>query len=606
MTRFYRSPSFWVATLLTIFAIAPLLRPGYFWGAHDARHDVYFVLEYNLSWDEGTLFPRWSPDWAFGYGYPFFNIYAPGATFLGALLFRLLPLGLEGAVKGMLSLSILFSAWSMWFFVRDWLGERAALVAAVAYVYIPYHLVDVYVRAAMAESLALAMLPLALWGARRATLQPSAGHIALAAIGYAAIHLSSNLVALIFTPLLAAYIVVLAIGKAWEQRAARVRLTAGLRTLLAPLAGVALGLMLAALFVLPALLESRYVNLDQWFRGYYDFHDHFVYFAQIFDPRWGFGISIPGPNDALSYQLGLACFALAALAAWAWLRRQTPHRLETGFWLLVLLLSVWLTTAASTWAWDHLPLVAAAQFPWRYLTLAALALAVLAPAILVANDNNLAPPPVTAPARSEWLPTLALAGLLILSSAPYLRVEIAPPPPGGATLAGLMEFQRSANEMTGMTITAQEIPTWSPIADLYMAGQPLANQVDYSLVPQNDTLAVDVRDHTIASETVWVHADSRGAGARVPFLRQWYPGWTATLLDPATNAVLDRFSLTPADTRPPYGLLAVPVPPGDHLLRLSFEDTSLRRASAIISLVAVLVLLLLLTRQLIKMTRRWR
>ncbi len=606
MTRFYRSPSFWAATLLTIFAIAPLLRPGYFWGAHDARHDVYFVLEYNLTWGEGTLFPRWSPDWAFGYGYPFFNIYAPGATFLGALLYRLLPLSLEGAVEGMLILSILFSAWSMWFFVRDWLGERAALVAAIAYVYVPYHLVDIYVRAAMAESLALAMLPLALWGARRATLRPTAGHIALAAIGYAAVHLSSNLVALIFTPLLAIYVVVLAFGKAWGQQGARARLGAALRALIAPVAGLALGLMLAAFFVLPALLESRYVNLDQWFRGYYDFHDHFIHFAQLFDPRWGFGISIPGPNDALSYQLGLACFALAALAGWAWLRRKTPRDLETGFWLLVLLTSVWLTTAASAWAWDHLPLVAAAQFPWRYLTLAALALATLAPGILVANDSDLPSPPAVASTRSEWLPTLALAGLLILSSAAYLRVETAPPPPGGATLAGLMEFQRSANEMTGMTTTAQEIPTWSPIADLYMAGQPLENQIDYSLVPQNDTLAVDVRHHTIASETVWVHADSKGAGARVPFLRQWYPGWTATLLDPTTNTTLDRFPLTPADTRPPYGLLTVPIPPGDHILRLSFGDTPLRRTSDIISFAAALALLLLLARQLITLTRQRR
>jgi len=35
-----RSASFWTAMLLTIFAIAPFLKPGYFWAAHDARHDV--------------------------------------------------------------------------------------------------------------------------------------------------------------------------------------------------------------------------------------------------------------------------------------------------------------------------------------------------------------------------------------------------------------------------------------------------------------------------------------------------------------------------------------------------------------------------------------
>ncbi|HEY52580.1 MAG TPA: hypothetical protein G4N94_03900 [Caldilineae bacterium] len=595
MTRFYKSPSFWVTTLLTIFAIAPLLRPGYFWAAHDARHDVYFILQYNITWDQGTLFPRWSPDWAFGYGYPFFNIYAPGATFLGTLLYRILPLSLEAAVKGAMISTILLSAWSMWFFMRDWLGERAALVAAVAYVYAPYHLLDVYVRAAMAESLALAFLPLALWGVRRAVLRPGPSSIALAALGYAAVHLSSNLVALLFTPVLGLYLLVLAYGQVRDKTGARAKIGGWVRAMIPAGAGLILGVTLAAFFILPALTESKFVNLDQWFAGYYDFHDHFVYFSQLFDPRWGFGISTPGPNDTISYQLGLVLFALAALAFWRWLRRDTGEQLEIGFWLLVLAGSVGLTTSASAWAWDHIPMVDAAQFPWRYLTLSALALAALAPAALLPQADD------PSPSRS-WLPPLLLAGLIILGSAPYLRIETPDPPPGGATLAGLMEFERSSDEMTGMTATATEIAAWSPLADLHMAGIPIDNQVDYSLVGENTGLDVDVREHRVDSELVWVHAE--GPGQRVPFYRQWYPGWTAAILDPANGAELDRFPLTPADTRPPYGLLDVPVPAGEHLLRISFEDTPIRSIGEKTSIIAVILLLLLLALPLAKRLRR--
>jgi hypothetical protein len=154
-----------------------------------------------------------------------------------------------------------------------------------------------------------------------------------------------------------------------------------------------------------------------------------------------------------------------------------------------------------------------------------------------------------------------------------------------------MEFQRSADEMTGMTITAQEIPAWSPIADLHMAATPVTSQVDYSLTPQNETLAAHSIEHSVTGETLWVHAGTEGQ--RLPFLRQWYPGWTAAILDPATNAVLDRFALTPAHTRPPYGLLDVPIPAGDHLLRLSFEDTPIRRVAKLISLAALAALALL-------------
>ncbi|MBC7225553.1 MAG: hypothetical protein H5T59_14965, partial [Anaerolineae bacterium] len=38
---------------LSLFALGPLLQPGYFWGAHDARHHVYFLFEWDRSVQEG-------------------------------------------------------------------------------------------------------------------------------------------------------------------------------------------------------------------------------------------------------------------------------------------------------------------------------------------------------------------------------------------------------------------------------------------------------------------------------------------------------------------------------------------------------------------------
>ena len=149
-----------------------MLQPGYFWGAHDARHDAYFIFQYDKSVQDGIWFPRWSPDWTFGYGYPFFIVYGPLATFLGELFHHFLGLGFEASVKAVLALSIVVSGFAMYGFVRSWLGRNAGLVAAVAFMAIPYHLVDVYVRAALAESVALAFLPLALWGFRETVRRP--------------------------------------------------------------------------------------------------------------------------------------------------------------------------------------------------------------------------------------------------------------------------------------------------------------------------------------------------------------------------------------------------------------------------------------------------
>ena len=175
---------------------------------------------------------------------------------------------------------------------------------------------------------------------------------------------------------------------------------------------MALGLALAAFFVFPALLEFRFVRSDQWYGGYYDFHDHFVYLAQLFDPRWGFGISTPGPNDPISYQLGLAAFVLAALAFWGWLRKGSRYRLEIGFWLLALVAGIGLATALAAPLWDHVPFVSSAQFPWRYLALAAVALAALAPGGCSSGRG------AEIRIRWDWLAPLLLAGLLIVEQRP--------------------------------------------------------------------------------------------------------------------------------------------------------------------------------------------
>src|SRR4030042_270767 len=102
-----------LAPLLTVFAVAPLAHPGYFWGAHDGRHSVYFLVEFDRSFRDGVLYPRWMPDFNFGYGYPFFNIYQPGAFYLGEA-FHLAGLDFVTATKLVFALGVVLSAVTMY------------------------------------------------------------------------------------------------------------------------------------------------------------------------------------------------------------------------------------------------------------------------------------------------------------------------------------------------------------------------------------------------------------------------------------------------------------------------------------------------------------
>ena len=110
LSRLHRSTSRFdsyllLVVLFSLFPMAPLLQPGYPWEAHDARHSVYFLFEFDRGIQEGILYPRWQPDFAFGYGYPFFNIYGPLSTSAGEL-FHLLGMDFTGAVKVVFALSI--------------------------------------------------------------------------------------------------------------------------------------------------------------------------------------------------------------------------------------------------------------------------------------------------------------------------------------------------------------------------------------------------------------------------------------------------------------------------------------------------------------------
>jgi hypothetical protein len=97
--------------------LGPLLQPGYFWGAHDARHSVYFLYQFDKAIRDGVFYPRWAPDFAFGYGYPFFNIYGPLSSYASEIL-HLAGLDIVTSVKVVFGLSAGRVGWFCFFAAR--------------------------------------------------------------------------------------------------------------------------------------------------------------------------------------------------------------------------------------------------------------------------------------------------------------------------------------------------------------------------------------------------------------------------------------------------------------------------------------------------------
>lgn len=595
----WRDGLFWLALLLTAFAVAPFALPGYFWGANDARHHVYFLFEFDRLVADGIWWPRWSPDFAFGYGYPFFNIYGPLSHLIAEILLRVVGLSYTAAVETVFALGIVAAAGAMYGYVRSLAGRGAGLIAALAYTYAPYHLLVLYVRANLAEATAFVWLPLCLWAFRGTVLHPNRRNILAAGLAYAGLMLTSNLVIVLFTPLLAVYILAL-IGKSrWASSGPPWDPLAWIRQGLAPLLGGLSGLGFSAIFWIPMALERGYVRVDQWFGGRYDFHDDFLYFFQLFSPRWGFGVSGLGPDDTMGFQVGPVLLLLALVGGiYAWQRR-ADLRVEVAVFVAGATVAALLGLQIAAPLWD-MPLIGgilqAAQFPWRWLPLTALGLSILA---------GLAWATVPSASRdggSLTLPLLTGVAVLILASYPLLRVEIREPAEGPVSLAGLMRFQRDADEMTGSTAWVKEIPTWSPMAEYYIqqdeAGgpvEPVTTKVDYANVDYKNLALGSVAHNTVMEEVYFCtnpgdepHECSPRDDQVIVFNHFYYPGWRAYLLDGLHGRPVQELPIIPEDG--PLGRMTVPIPPvGEGYILLRYEDTPPRIVGKWISLGTVLL-----------------
>ncbi|HEC35087.1 MAG TPA: hypothetical protein ENI39_00965, partial [Anaerolineae bacterium] len=357
---------------ITAVAVAPLLRTASPC-SHDGDFHYFRVVAMRSALDQGLIFTRWLPDLAFGYGYPFFNYRAPLSYYL-ALGLWLTDLPLPLALNLVYVLSILGCAVGAYLLARDLFAPAAGLVAAVAYAYAPYQFLDALLRGNAPESVALALFPFILWAFRRLALE-GGRRWSLAATGLlAALYLTHNISSLTFTPFLVAYLALL--GWVYRRRGHWGRV--------AQVMGLALGL--TAFLWLPALLEKGYVQLHMsHVTRNNDFHYNFLGLAEIFAPPSPFDTSLLNPP--MEIHLGLVQVVLAGIGlvvGWMATRPQSSSlppkggseaerrgEMEPRATLLFFAASaaffVFMSTRASLWLWENIPLLPFVQFPWRFI-----------------------------------------------------------------------------------------------------------------------------------------------------------------------------------------------------------------------------------------------
>jgi hypothetical protein len=557
LLRSVPTQSLWV--LLPLLAI-PALLPFYTEGLTRSYDGGLHLLRISLLdryLRQGILFPRWAPELLLGHGYPVFSFYAPAAYYLVEAL-HLIGLDLYTAFILAFVLLILGAGWGMYLLARDSFGPdrpAAALVAAVAYLYAPYLLTNVYIRGAIAEAAAQTLLPWIFWSARRLLYaERPARYLLPVVLSLGGLALTHNITLLFVPPVLLGYIVVI-----WWQSGRR------WGNLVWMGGALLLAMGVSSFFWLPLALERRYladtayeIARTIWLPGSVWTRENFL------DQGWTFTHTFERP-----IRLGLVQLLLAVAGFGLGLRRSA----EWLYWGIVALVTGGMISAWALPLWLNSDILTVAQFTWRLLSILSLPLALFAGGVVWRL-------------RPAWLvgiTTAALLALILWAHAPRLQwMDVFAPEGVDLSLPVFLQLEVDKDIIEGGAANSsiQEFrPRWAAeTLELEPLDEP-ASALDVTLL----------RAHAFGLEA----SVTTTATAPLRFNDYYFPGWQVEL-DGQTR--LEPYPSTN------LGLLTVDVPPGTHTLRLAWQGTALQRWSGWLSLAALVVLTVVLVLQ----PGRWR
>jgi hypothetical protein len=534
-----------VATAAGLIALsAPVLFrlvTGSLLGGHDAWEYFTRVEEAHRNFTAGTLLLRWAPDLSYGHGQPLF-LFRPPLFYWIAEGCHLIGLSPIAAVNLAAALLVVAAAAAMFRLGKLYFGETGGWLAAAALLYAPYFAVDLYVRSAFEEFAAFPLIALVLYGFGAFAKEGRLRDWTIGACALGVLLCCHFPAALVFAPFLLAFVAF----TAW---------LAGSWTLLAKqAAAIAAGLAIGAWSWLPALLEKQYVNMGELLARFH-YAEHFVYPSQWFSTMWGYGLSVPGANDGMSFALGWSHLAIVAVAGvWAWRRPREGGHSELVFFVAAGALFCWMMVEDSAWVWERLRLLQFIAFPWRLLGPVAVCLAMAAAALGPALDSL---------GRWRGAALAAALALLIVPNLPHL----APPRLVDIDLAFWTPADMASRGVE--TTTAYEVtPRWMTYPALHNVGTAAAVIGDGS-VRETDNNGLSWHGSVRAREA---------ARVRLPFA--YFPGWTARVDGHSTAAWPAQGS----------GLVEFAVGPGEHLVQAKFGRSTARGAGEAISGAALLAM----------------
>lgn len=494
-----------------------LMRPG-MWSVQDDLH-IFRLSEYDLCLKSGQIPCRYSPNSALGFGSPVFNFYPP-ATYTLAEVIHLTGFSFIDSTKIIYILPLFFGPIFMFLFASSFFGPLAGLLSALIFATAPYQALNLYVRGALAENFALNLVPVIFYFFIKKQQK-------LTILFLTILFLTHQLTTVYTIPLLILFSVYC-------------------KSLKRFLIALIWSFGLASFFLLPSYFEKNLTTNYLMTQGYFSYIIHFATLKQLFIDRfWGYGASLWGPKDDMSFQIGYLQWFLPFIATVLIFYKNHKQKYLVLSLFILGLFFAFLTHNKSTFIWHLFPFMSYFQFPWRFLGAIILCFSFISGTIILFIPTKF---------KNIFI-VLVLITLLILNFN-YFKVD---------------QWQNinDQQKLSGMTLVAQQGAGLTDFYPKYGSNFPTVD------TPINIKIT---KNSSIAYGHITVNDDSATINLPIAYF-------------PKMELRLDTQKI-PYRVEPELGLIQFDVPIGSHSFYLRFLNTPIRIIANYISLLFALAFII--------------
>lgn len=294
------------------------------------------------------------------------------------------------------------------------------------------------------------------------------------------------------------------------------------------------------------MIELKY-TLAKIYLAQKDFHDYFVPIKNLIYMPWGFS------GETTPTYVGLTGLLIMFFFAWQLFKGKINRWLGIvilGSWLL----SIFLCTRYAVLLWEHLPLIAFFQLPWRFLSLTVLTIS-LATGLLIKSI------------KQQKLTALMIIIFVIGLTLPILKTQ---------------PYE---------TIDETYYQHYPKTTTWHNEGSPIWTAGEADHYPASVYEVIGQAEVTNWQKQNLKHEFNIFSQNAVRFIDNtiYFPGWRVL-----TDGRASEIQFQDQNYR---GLITFNIPPGDHKVEIIFGRTKVRLIAELISIVSLAALLLIFKRR---------